>query len=285
MKYLPSSIVLEKNKFATTSAWLILLTVTLPDTTVIRLVKNNEDVTYGGNLFTAFDFDLEPVAIEMKGKLPSVNIRVNNVGRVFQSYVEEQEGIVGSTVLIQVVNSALLAQDFSELDLTFEIQKATADSQYVTFELGVPSPLHKRFPLYRYGGIICNWVSRFKGAECKYVKTRVYLSSETYFYLWAYKVHSFKKNETITFNNSDGSYVAPLDGTTTFYVIPYNTTLFQIATEADGAPLTGLSFGTGFTFFIKSVCDGRLETCQGLANSRNYGGFLGLGKGGVRFAG
>lgn len=168
MLSLPSLVTLEKNKLSSSSVWLVLLTVTLPDATVIRIVRNNEDVTYQGNVFTAFDFALEAVEMDSKGKLPSVSLRVGNVGRVFQSYIEAQEGAVGSTVLLQVVNSSLLAQDFTELDLSFEIQKTSADSSYVTFELGIPSPLNKRFPLYRYSGSICNWVSNFKGAECKY---------------------------------------------------------------------------------------------------------------------
>ncbi len=197
--------VLEKNKLSATSAWLILLTVTLPDTTVVRLARNNEDVTYVGNIFTAFDFSLDAIAQDSKGKLPSVSLKVGNVGRVFQAFIEAQNGIVGSTVLIQVVNSSLLAEDFSELDLTFEIQKANADSRYVTFELGVPSPLNKRFPLYRYSGAICNWVSRFKGVECKYALA------------------------------------------------------------------------------LPTTCDGRRATCDGLGNIINYGGFAGLGGGGVRF--
>jgi len=197
--------ILEKNKISSTGAWLILLTVTLPNSTVIRLVRNNEDVTYQGESYIAFDFALEAVVHDIKGKLPSVNLKVSNVGRVFQSYIEEMEGIVGSIVLIQIVNSALLAEDFSELDLTFEIQKTSADSMYVTFELGIPSPLNKRFPLYRYSGVICNWASRFKGAECKFV------------------------------------------GATT-------------------------------------TCDGRLSTCESLDNVVNYGGFAGLGQGGIKFA-
>jgi len=199
--------ILEKNKLSSMGAWLLFVTVTMPDATVIRIVRNNEDVTYQGNTYTAFDFSLEAIVHGSKGKLPSVNLRVGNVGRVFQSYIEAQSGIVGSTVLLQVVNSALLSENFSELDLTFEIQKTSADSNYVSFELGVPSPLNKRFPLYRYAGAICNWVSRYKGAECKYA----------------------------------GS---------------------------------------------EATCDGRLVSCQTRTagnNSLNYGGYPGLGQGGVRF--
>jgi len=204
MLALPSLVTLEKNKLSTTSAWLVLLTITLPDATIFRLVRNNEDITYQGAVYTAFDFSLETVEFDAKGKLPLVNLKIQNVDRILQAYIEAQDGIVGSVVLLQVVNSSLLAQDFSELDLTFSVQKTSVDSKYVILELGVPSPLNKRFPLYRYMGAICNWVSVFKGAECKYV----------------------------------------------------------------GAVTT---------------CDGQRETCERLNNLLNYGGFSGLGQGGIRF--
>ena len=205
MKVLPALVTLEKNRLSSMGAWLILLTITLPDSTVVRVVRNNEDITFQGNVFVAFDFSIDAVEFDTKGRLPSVSLRVGNAGRVFQAYIEAQEGIVDSTVLMQVVNSSLLNQDFSELDLSFVIEKTIADSNYVVFELGIPSPLNKRFPLYRYSGAICNWASRFRGAECRY---------------------------------------------------------------SLGSPTT---------------CDGQLVTCQTLNNSANYGGFPGLGQGGVRF--
>jgi lambda family phage minor tail protein L len=204
MLTLPSLIITEKNKLSSTGAWIVLLTITMPDSTVIRLARNNEDVVYQGNTFTAFDFSIDEISSDSKGQLPSVVLRIGNAGRVMQAYLEAQDGIVGASVLIQVVNSSLLNQDFSELDLTFEVQKASADARYVSFELGIPSPLNKRFPLYRYSGTICNWVSRFKGAECKY-----------------------------------------------------------------SGPVTS--------------CDGRRSTCISLNNIENWGGFTGLGQGGVRF--
>ena len=209
MLVLSSLITLEKNKLSSMGAWLLLATITLPDLTVLRFVRNNENVTYQGNVYTAIDFALEAIEQDLKGKLPSVSLRIGNVGRVLQSYIEAQNGIGDSIVLLQAVNSSLLAEDFSLLDLTFEIQKTSVDSKYVTFELGVPSPLNKRFPLYRYSGAICNWASRFKEAECKYI----------------------------------------------------------------GA---------------ETVCDGQLVTCQTRIagdNTLNYGGFPGLGTGGVGFAG
>lgn len=43
-KNLPANIIIEKNKLQTKAAWLICLKITLPDGTIIRLVRNNENV-------------------------------------------------------------------------------------------------------------------------------------------------------------------------------------------------------------------------------------------------
>ena len=37
---------IEKNKLATTSLWAVLMKITLPDTTVIRVCSNNEDIIW-----------------------------------------------------------------------------------------------------------------------------------------------------------------------------------------------------------------------------------------------
>src|SRR4030067_150423 len=57
----PLALRLEKNKLVSTAPWLLLLSVTLPDASVIRLVKNTEDVTFGGNVYIAFAFELGDV--------------------------------------------------------------------------------------------------------------------------------------------------------------------------------------------------------------------------------
>jgi hypothetical protein len=52
MLNLPLALRLEKNKLVSTAPWLLLLSVTLPDTTVLRLARNTENVTFGGNVYT-----------------------------------------------------------------------------------------------------------------------------------------------------------------------------------------------------------------------------------------
>lgn len=205
MKTLPAAVILEKNKIATGSAWLILLKITLPDSTVLRFVRNNEDIVFGGETYSAFPFEIEPIEEQLRGQIPSVSLKISNVTRLIQAYLETFDGGLGSTVLISVVNSEHLSEDYTELDLSFEVINVTTDAKWVIFTLGIPNPLNKRFPLHRYVANHCNWVSRFKGAECQYA----------------------------------GEVTA---------------------------------------------CTGTLSNCRLLNNSEHFGGFIGLDKGGFRFA-
>ncbi len=206
---LPDILKIEKNAVATKSAWILLAEITLPDTTVLRFARNNEDVIYNGYTWYKLPFEIDPIESQIQGKIPLINIRLSNVTRVVQTYLEAQKGGVGASVKLTVVNSDHLidvtSSEYSVLDLTFSVLGTVADSKWVTFTLGVPNPLNKLFPLHRYVANHCNWVSRFKGAECGY---------------------------------------------------------------------------SG----VLTTCKGTLADCRDRSNSDRYGGFIGLDKGGIRFA-
>lgn len=174
MKSLPANIILEKNKLSTASAWLILLEITLTDATVFRLVKNTEDIVFGGETYTAFNFQLEPVTQAVTGQMFTVLVKVSNITRLIEAKLQELDGAIGSTVKITVVNSSLLAEDYSELEMTFDILRTNTTHLWVEFTLGVPSPLRQRFPLDKYLALHCNWI--FTGGvtigdnvECAYI--------------------------------------------------------------------------------------------------------------------
>ena len=205
MKTIPAALILEKNKIATSSVLMILAEITFNDdaSTVVRLARNNEDITFEGNVYTAFPFEIDTINFE-KGRIPSIALRVSNVSRLVQTYLEDTDGAVGSTVRLIVVNSTDYTSDLSDLELTYNIVDSSADAKWVSFTLGMPSPLNKRFPLYKYIANHCNWAANFKGVECQYA----------------------------------------------------------------GAETT---------------CTGTLTRCRELSNSEHFGGFIGLGKGGVKF--
>lgn len=163
---LPANVILEKNKIETPHPWLVLLTIELNDTdsTVFRLANNTEDVEFRGHTFQRFPFEIEVQKFSTSGEIPTVTIRVSNVTKLLQPYIEEHEGGIGSTVTVTVVNAAWLNSDFSELEMQYSVMACSSDANAVEFILGAPSPLRQRCPLYRYMAMHCRW--QYGSVEC-----------------------------------------------------------------------------------------------------------------------
>lgn len=164
MKSLPAVIVREKNKLATSSVWIVLLEITI--STTFYLCSNNESVSFGGHTYEAFPFDLEPQEESNRGEIPSLTLKVANVTQLIQEQIEENDGGVGASITIRVVNSENLTENYAELEMEFSILSASADAEWLTLVLGAPNPLRRRFPPYRYIANHCHW--EFKSAECAY---------------------------------------------------------------------------------------------------------------------
>lgn len=166
MKSLPAVIVHEKNKIATASAWIVLLDIVISPTSTFFLCSNNENVSFGGHTYEAFPFDLEPHEESNKGEIPTLTLKVANVTQLIQEQLELNNGGVGASIKIRVVNSDYLTSDYSELEMEFSILSAQASAEWLTLTLGAPNPLRIRFPPYRYIANHCHW--EFKSAECAY---------------------------------------------------------------------------------------------------------------------
>jgi len=159
MKSLSANLVTEKNKLHSTDPWLILLDITLPDSTVIRLVRNTVDVTFpvGGNTYTAFPFELSIVESNSTGQIPTVTLKVCNITRLLTPHLNDQNGGLESTVVVTVVNAGLLSESYSELDMNFTVMGCEVNSTWVTWTLGMANPINRRFPLFRYLASHCSW--------------------------------------------------------------------------------------------------------------------------------
>lgn len=167
MLTLTPALILEKNRLTSTHPWLLLIEVTTPGATMY-FVRNTEDFLYNGVLYTAFPFDIEADKQETKGQIPTVTLRVSNITRAVQAEIEQYSGLVGEEVRLIVVNSDNPLEDYSDLTFDFEILACSATAIWVTFILGAPNLLTKRFPLYRYMSNFCRYVGFFKGPECGY---------------------------------------------------------------------------------------------------------------------
>lgn len=166
---LADSLLIEKNKLSTTLPWLVMLVVSLHGGTTLRIVNNTDDVEFDGETYTAFPFFLDYYNVQSnKGEIPVLQLKVSNVTRVFQAYVEDIVAEIDNSVLIKVVNYGYLEESFADLELTFDITAIVCDNQWITFTLSVPNPMRRRFPLDRYIPNYCRFLGNFKGAECKY---------------------------------------------------------------------------------------------------------------------
>lgn len=166
MKTLPAALILEKNKLSTPNPWLMTLDVTFPDASVIYLVRNTENITFQTRTYLAFPFMPPEIKEDSKGQIQSVQLRMSNVTRILQGYLESQDGAVGAKIILRVVNAAHLTENYAELEMEFEVMEAFSDAEWVTFTLGAPNPMRSNFPQYRYLAGHCNW--KFKSYECAY---------------------------------------------------------------------------------------------------------------------
>ncbi|MFH1982720.1 MAG: DUF1833 family protein [Pseudomonadota bacterium] len=167
---LSAAAIFEKNRLRSDGAWLLLLTIVLPDTTTIRVCRNTDDVIWpaaGGDTYVAFPFTIDEIGDSSKNEVPSFTVKVSNVTKALQPYLQAANGGTGATVTLRVVHSAHLDLTSAEVELTFEVTKAASDEQWVTFTLGTQNIYTRKFPRSRVEGNFCRYRA-FKGARCGY---------------------------------------------------------------------------------------------------------------------
>ncbi len=161
---------LEKNTLNNTGVWLVLLEIIIPDTDTLYLCSNTENITWpttGGDEYIAFPFELDDISDSSKGEVPQLVIRVSNVTRAIEAYLEISDGGVGAEVRIKVVHSEHLDQTEPEVELVFEVLKTSTDENWVQFTIGASNPYNKIFPRNRVLRFTCRY-REFKGPHCGY---------------------------------------------------------------------------------------------------------------------
>lgn len=161
---LSQAAILEKQKLQGDGAWLILLEIAIPTVETIYICRNTENVVWDSITWIAFPFELDDLKEDSKGGIPELTLRVSNVTRALQNYLEAIGGGVGSKVTFRVVHSNHLDILTPEIMEEFTIQHVTTDQEWVVFTLGAGDPIMKRFPPRRYLRNFCPF--KYKGIEC-----------------------------------------------------------------------------------------------------------------------
>lgn len=173
MLTLNSIAIQEKNKLASDSVFCVALEITIPNIVeTIKVVGNSEDVVWNGATWTAFPFEIEEISDVSSGEVPRVDVRVANVNRVFEAYLQDYDtycktnGFSPIEVSIYVINTAVIADNpvaDAEVEHQFELKQPKTNSQWATFTLGASNPFSRRFPQNRILKNHCRF--RYKGSD------------------------------------------------------------------------------------------------------------------------
>lgn len=199
---LPASLIQAKNMLENDDPALVMLQISITGLgSDIYLVANDVNITWNGQTWTAFPFEIDNVGEPSRGELPSVSIRVSNVSRAVQGYVDQADGGVDSDITIFVIDAGDLSNTTPYLQMDFRVRGTSCDQEWVTFNLTSYDTWTRTFPKNRVLKNNCPFA--FKGLHCGY---------------------------------------------------------------------------TG----VETACDRTLTRCRALGNSDRFGGFIGVGYGGVR---
>jgi len=160
---LPSSAILAANKINTESVWLLLLEISF-EGDVIRICRNNEDVTWNGQTWVAYPFSITDSKNDNKGTLSNLTVDVDNTTRELEYYLENSNGGAGSEVVLYVVRFDDLDGEEADLEEHFSVKATTVTGQKVSFTLGNAYNTRQRRPWRRYMKNSCPW--KYKGCEC-----------------------------------------------------------------------------------------------------------------------
>jgi len=169
MLTIPAALISHKNSLTNTSPFLLLCEIQLTGVITLRLVKNEANVTWNSQTWSAFPFSIDDFGEPSRGEVPHVNLRVSNISRAIQSYIEQYDGGIDSTVILRVVHADHLSgaeADTVMCRLDFTVTSCVANSKEVVFGLGASNPWMRRVPKNRVRKNFCRW--KFKSTECGY---------------------------------------------------------------------------------------------------------------------
>lgn len=160
----------EKNKLHLDSVYIPLFEIIpnvdgITDNDIIRVCYNNENIVWKKKTFQPFPLELDEVKHDQTGSESNVQLKVSNVTRALQPYIEQYNGGNGYTVIIRVVNTKNLDGE-ADVEERFTVNQAVCDEQWITFTLGTGYGLNARRPIERYMKNNCPF--QYKGLECGY---------------------------------------------------------------------------------------------------------------------
>lgn len=171
---LSSQTIIDKNSESTDAVFLVLVEIIIPDTPIVRIVSNTENISWGGYTWINFPFEFADVSENTTGEVSQYQIKISNVNRTIERYLQtydlylKQNGIDGNEIecIIRVVNSNDLLNPEPVSEYRSLLEQPTSNAQWATFKLSSKNPFQKQFPPRTIRKNFCSF--KFKSAECGY---------------------------------------------------------------------------------------------------------------------
>lgn len=169
MRDLDADFISEKNKSANRPIFLYTL-YEYDGVNNLYMTSHDANVTYPATgspqVYTRFPIKHEHVTENSDGQIDTVKIRVGNVNRVFQSYLETYD-LRGKKAEITMVFADKLNDAAANMIETFYIDSYTAGDEVIEFTLSSQFDIQDvQIPQRKFLRHVCQW--KFKSAECGY---------------------------------------------------------------------------------------------------------------------
>lgn len=160
---------IDVTKVASDTPWIELIEIEVVDEggshiDWLRACKNNENITFNGNLYQAADFKLSSSG--SVGEEPRLSIDFSDPTGIIRQALNAYEGGADFPVTYRVVNASALDKP-AEIEELFIIQSSTVSGDFlVNITLGVDGALAKKFPVRAQYPDRCSFV--YKDSRCGY---------------------------------------------------------------------------------------------------------------------
>lgn len=157
----------EKNKQTNQPLFLYILHK-YDGTKDLKLAEYDTDIIFNDETYSSFPITHEFIGENTSGEIDAVKIRLANVSRLIQAYIESDNyEFRGLKVTIRRVWADQLLDTDAYIDDIYYIDEYTADQNNVEFTLtGKFDVLDVTLPFRKYTRNYCQW--KFKSTECGY---------------------------------------------------------------------------------------------------------------------
>jgi len=278
-KSMPSDVTALKNQLSQPGAWVMLITLELPNSgSVLRFCNNSENVVYDGDTYTAFSFYVNEFSCNTDGEIPEFTITISNIGYVLQDYMRTYDGLIESVIKFLYVNTSEIAEDFDDDMIGMTVVGCEILWPHVQLTLGIPSKLRRRVPEDRLNPHSCRHA--FRTSRCGYVGAAIddiSFPSGTEVSIDMVAAHGFSTGDQIELETTG---ITGLDGVYTITNVDADTFTLD---DTDGDDYTGSYESGGLAGY--AYCQRIPADCSERGRfPASYGGPLSLRREAIRFA-